>query len=941
VHLSGGLTGRIREVDAPEVVLGRDPAVAQVVFAPDDRAVSRRHASIRLEGDVHLLRDLESRTGTYLDGEPVAEAELRDGDEFELGRGGPRLRFELSAGGTVMVPIPNLKVVRPEPGPEREPPPRPLPGTKLRLTFLSGTRQGSFVEQAAAVIRIGRAPGSSVWTPEDRVVSDQHAKIVRLEDAFVLMDLDSTNGTFLNGHRIERASLRDGDVIGLGAGGPELRLQLLTPDLAERLSQATVVIPNFAELARRRVEAAFVREVALDRDELTLGRGPEADVRLDSPIVSRLHARARRQDNAWRLEDLGSSNGTYLGATRVEDASLADGDRFVVGPFIFELAGQVLRLLDTRNRARLDARDLVVRAGGRSILDSVSLSLPPGSFTAIIGPSGSGKSTLLKALAGARPADAGDVLLNGTSLYRSFEAMKATLGYVPQDDIVHHELSVAQSLDFTARLRLPSDTGAAERRKRVANVLATLELTERRDTPIHRLSGGQRKRVSIAAELLTEPNLIFLDEPTSGLDPGLEEQLMLLLRELAHKGKSVVLVTHTLDNIHLCDAVVLLADGRLAFYGRADEARSHFNIDHMVNLYARLKEREPAAWQHDFRISDGHARRIEDPLRTLPPQAKRPTGPALGGGGLRQLGMLALRYLTIVTRDARNALLLVAQAPLIAGLIGLSLLYGRSDIAYSKPKNTILFLLALVAVWFGCSNAAREIVKEKGVYLRERMVNLGLLPYVLSKLVVLTGLAAAQCVLFLLILDSWFGIPGEPLLLFGAMLLTSVVGILTGLALSAFVSSADRAMTLLPLALIPQVLFTFPAVQMDMKGPAGLVARVMPTWWSYDLLRRVALSPDEALDDEAMQTKLQAEEPVLMTRARFERMLRAGYPMFNHRGVIEVTWTASWPETLAQALPASIGAKRPALTDTLALCGFGAVLLLATVGLQKRKDRRD
>lgn len=941
VHLSGGLTGRIREVDADEVVLGRDPAVAQVVFGPDDRAVSRRHASIRLEQGVHVLRDLESSTGTFMDGESVAEAELRDGDEIELGRGGPRVRFELSAGGTVVVPIPNLKPAAAESAPEREAPPRPLPGTKLRLTFVSGTREGAFVEQAAAVIRIGRAKGSTVWTPDDRIVSDQHAKIVRLEDAFVLMDLDSTNGTFLNGHRIERAALRDGDTIGLGPGGPELRVQVLTPDLAERLSQATVTIPNFAELVRRRVEAALVREVPLDREQLALGRGAESDVRLDSPIVSRLHARLRRVAGRWQLQDLGSSNGTYLGAARIDEATLADGDRFVVGPFVFELAGPALRLLDTRNRARLDARDLVVRAGGRAILDAVSLSLPPGSFTAIIGPSGSGKSTLLKALAGARPADSGDVLLNGASLYRSFEALKGTLGYVPQDDIVHNELSVAQSLDYTARLRLPPDTTPAERKKRVADVLATLELSERRDTAIWRLSGGQRKRVSIAAELLTEPNLIFLDEPTSGLDPGLEEQLMLLLRELAHKGKSVVLVTHTLDNIPLCDAVALLVDGRLAFYGRSDEARAHFGIDHMVNLYARLKEREPASWQQEFRVSEAHAQRIEEPLRALPPPARRPASPAPRGGGPRQLAVLARRYLTIVTRDRRNALLLLAQAPLIAGLIGLSMLYGRSDIAYTKPKNTILFLLALVAVWFGCSNAAREIVKEKAVYLRERMVNLGVVSYVLSKLAVLTGLAAAQCVLFLAILDAWFGIPGSPPLLFAAVLLTSVVGILTGLALSALVSSADRAMTLLPLALIPQVLFTFPAVQLDMKGPAGMVARAMPTWWSFDLLRRVALAPDDALDDEALLRKLEAGEAVLMTRGRFERMLREGYMMFNYRERIEVTWTASWPEALARSLPVRLAARPPALVDALALCGFGVVLLASTVALQKRKDRRE
>src|SRR5262249_3645172 len=179
------------------------------------------------------------------------------------------------------------------------------------------------------------------------------------------------------------------------------------------------------------------------------------------------------------------------------------------------------------------------------------------------------------------------VLLNGADLYRSFAALKATLGLVPQDDIVHRELTVGESLAYTAKLRLPADTSAAERDRRVADVLATLELSDRRDVPIHRLSGGQRKRVSMAAALLTRPNLLFLDEPTSGLDPGLEEALMLLLRELSYKGKTVALVTHTLDNIHLCDSVVLLVDGRLAFCGSAKTARQYFGIEHMVGLYAR------------------------------------------------------------------------------------------------------------------------------------------------------------------------------------------------------------------------------------------------------------------------------------------------------------------------------------------------------------------
>jgi ABC transport system ATP-binding/permease protein len=937
VHVSGSLAGRVREMESREVVLGRDPALAQVVFGPEERAVSRRHAALRVENDTLLLRDLESRSGTFVAGHDIEEAELRDGDEFQLGVDGPRLRVEWSdAAGTLVVPAPD--------GPAGPPVvvDRALavaePGTRLRFTFLSGARDGSFVEAAGAVVRLGRAAGNTVYLPDDRIVSDQHAKVVRVERSFVLMDLESTNGTFLNGHRIERAALADGDVIGLGPGGPQLRLQVLAPDLAERSAQATIVIPGFAELARRTRSGSLVHEVPLPVEPLTLGRGPDAGLRLDSPIVSRAHARLATRQGALAVEDLGSANGTFHNGERVSAAALHAGDRLVIGPFVLEIGTTSLRVLDTRNRARLDANGLRVAVGARAILDDVSLHLPPGSFTALIGPSGAGKSTLLRALSGARPADAGHVTLNATDLYTSFEALKSSLGLVPQEDVVHRELTVAQSLAYTARLRLPPDTTQAERRKRIAEVLATLELTERAGTPIHRLSGGQRKRVSIAAELITEPALLFLDEPTSGLDPGLEEALMLLLRELSYKGKTVVLVTHTLDNIHLCDGIVLLVDGRLAFHGSAVEARGHFGIDHMVNLYARLKERSALEWQAAFRAGSLYAERVETPLAGAP--AAAPRREALpgrsGAGSLRQLAILTSRYFKTLTRDARNALFLVVQAPLIAALIGLSLLYGRSDIAFTKPKNTILFLLALTAVWFGCSNAARELVKERAIYLRERMANLRVLPYLLSKVLVLLGLAAIQCVLFLVILDCWFGVPGSPVLLFGGMLLASLVGILLGLALSAVVATPDRAMTLLPILLIPQVLFTIPSVQMDMKGPAGLIARAMPTWWSYDLLRRVALAPDQAQNDDAMEARLEGGGPALMRRARFESMLQDGYPMFNYRSVVELTWTASWPEELA----AQAGWTHPAAVDAIALGAFGTLLLAAAADALRRLDRR-
>jgi ABC transport system ATP-binding/permease protein len=944
IHLSGSLAGRVRELEALETVLGRDPAEAEVVFAASDETVGRRHASITEEDGVLVLRDLDSPSGTFLDGHDIEEAELRSGDVFELGRGGPRVRIEIGDTGTLVMP--RAAEAPPEPVEAVRPPaPRPGADSRIRMTFLSGTREGSSLELGGAVIRIGRAQGAAVWTPDDPMVSAQHAKVVRLEEAYVVIDLESTNGTLLNGRRTARAPLRDGDILQLGTGGPEVRVTVLAAERAPGRQAATVVIPHFAELAKRTGGGVLLREIALDTGTLTVGRALASGLVLDSPIVSRQHARFTVVEGGLAVQDLDSSNGTFVGGRRTDRAILVPGERAVVGPYELVAVGPAagegrwrLHLVDTRSRVRLDARALTAAAGGRTILGGVSLSLPAGSFTAIIGPSGAGKSTLLSALNGARPADSGEVLLNGADLYRSFARLKSVLGYVPQEDIVHRELTVAQSLEFTARLRLPPRTTAVERRKRVADVLATLELTDHAKTPIHRLSGGQRKRVSIAVELLTEPNVLFLDEPTSGLDPGLEESLMLLLRELSYKGKTVVLVTHTLDNIHLCDAIVLLVDGRLAYFGPAAEARAHFGIEHMPALYGRLKERAPEQWEASYAATDTHRRRIAEPLAALaaePPAADtRHARP--GAGQLRQVRVLTARYLATLLRDGRNLGLMVAQAPVVAGLIGLSLLYGPSEVGYSKPKNTILFLLALVAVWFGCSNAVRELVKERALYIRERMVNLRVVPYVLSKVLVLGAVAFVQCLLFYLILDRWFGIPGRGTLVVGAMMLAAVTGILLGLAVSALVGTPDRAMTLLPILLIPQVLFTSPAVQMDMKGPAALVARAMPSWWAYDLLRRVALEEYEAIDDATLERHLEAAEPTLMTRRRFEHMLQEGYLMFQYRGATEITWVASLPDRLAERLPPSWGYWRPAAVDALVLAAFAAVLLGLTVALQRR-----
>ena len=301
VHLSGSLAGRVRDFDEVAIVLGRDPQDAQVVFGPEDGTVSGLHASLSASDGVLLLRDLESSTGTFLDGTDIEEAELVDGDVFELGAGGPRIRVEMRDGATIVAAAP-AAVIPPPPAAAaatRGTPPRP--GSKLRLTFTAGTREGSSLELAGSVFRMGRDQECAVWTPSDDMVSAQHAKVVRLPTGYVLIDLESTNGTYLNGRRIQRANLAHGDIVGLGPGGPLIRIDVLSPDRAAVASAATVFIPRFEELAGRKTQGARIKEQVLETGVSMLGRDPAAEVHLDSPIVSRLHARLTRQGATVRI----------------------------------------------------------------------------------------------------------------------------------------------------------------------------------------------------------------------------------------------------------------------------------------------------------------------------------------------------------------------------------------------------------------------------------------------------------------------------------------------------------------------------------------------------------------------------------------------------------------------------------------------------------------
>ncbi len=478
---------------------------------------------------------------------------------------------------------------------------------------------------------------------------------------------------------------------------------------------------------------------------------------------------------------------------------------------------------------RLDALNLSRSVGEVAILKDVSFTVERGEFVGLLGPSGSGKSTLLKAILGVSPADTGRVLFDGKDLPLARQELARRVGYVPQDDIVHPTLTVGEVLHYAAALRLPADMPEVDVHLRVHRALKSVDLEGREDSIVRDLSGGQRKRVSVAVELLTDPAILFLDEPTSGLDPANEARAMALFRSLADSGRTVVVTTHVVENVDLFDRVALLSRGRLVFFGPPSALFGAFEVSRVLDVYERLKERSPAEWEGEFRAGDLYRAEVSDRARRMPTDAppSRPTAP-----GRVQLPTLIARYFLTLVRDRTNLVILLAQAPVIACLIVLACNAGTLI-----GDRNIIFFMSIAAVWFGCINACREIVKEKPIYDRERMVGLGVLSYAVSKLIVLAVVCAVQTVLLLTVVLAFERLPGNPLGYALLLFLTSGSSLTLGLLVSAVVDSSDRALSMLPIALIPQLIFVSTSGQATEAGRR--IETFMISKWGYEGVRHV------------------------------------------------------------------------------------------------------
>jgi ABC-type multidrug transport system ATPase subunit len=953
LFLGGPLTGQTFRITRALTTIGRESDNDVVIKG--DLKVSRHHARLRWDNGSWTIENLSQQARLTVNLESVRQASIPDGAIIALGDV-TSFRFVAQAASAGAddaertLPLRLQTTIPSEPLPTLPPalaalaqspssqptltdapavkaaalptsaevqsrPSQTLVATSLMLGIPSLEVSSNTAERRRTyaldkqVINIGRAVTNDVVI-EEQSVADFHLQIVREGQQVTLIHphpsrQHTTHGLLYQGRKIR---------------GDESYRKLLVQGDVFRISdeQGTLVTLTYQDGSGVQQEPVPpMRPIKLEEAELTIGRRPDNTVVLPHPQVSAHHARLVREGGTYRIHDLHSTNHVYVNAQLVTSHLLKMGDEIRIGPYRLVYESSQLTQYDESNNIRIDAHNLrKVAANQNTLLNTISLSIPPRAFVALVGGSGAGKTTLLDALSGLRPAQQGKVLYNGQDYYRNLAAFNTQIGYVPQEDIVHRDLTVERALYYAAKMRLPGDFAEAQIWQRITEVLEDVELTERRSLLIKKLSGGQRKRVSIALELLANPSLFFLDEPTSGLDPGLDRKMMVLLRKLADKGHTIVLVTHATNNINVCDYVCFLAQGgRLAYFGSPDGAKEFFGKTDFAEIYTALERTDeapnvPEEAEARFKVSQAYQDYVAQPLKAGESSATASTPlkeitRVKRGGFWKQFALLSLRRLELLKNDVPTLLILLLQAPLVAVLLmvlirfglGPGILDGNSiiqcqpqirtstgavlvvpdvsppgnvvtcdrvlaflqanpqGIAYAQARGgaeqalqdfevaghngdaqRIVFMLALIPVLFGIIGGSREIVKEVAIYRRERAVNLGIVPYMLSKVAVFGLLTLAQMasvvVIVALIEPTHQGVFLPVLLeIYTTLALAGLGGLLLGFVVSAWSPNEDAANSLLTVALVPQVIFSGVVVPLK-DGITQSVAMIFPLRWA-------------------------------------------------------------------------------------------------------------
>ncbi|MET9354845.1 FHA domain-containing protein [Streptomyces sp. NPDC006617] len=780
--------------------LGRDPQ-GELVF--DDARVSWRHATISFNGRGWVVEDHGSTNGTFVHGQRVQQMELGAGSVLNLGNAtdGPRV---------------SLTGAQAPAGAQQAQPQQQQP-------YAAQGANAGWAQQAPPA----QEPFQQQAPPQQ---APQHGQQ----------------------HQAQQAGWQQ---------------QQPPQQVAPQPQQAA---PHFPQ-QQGPGGAAGAPPVHGDRSPTTfhqfslgrvmrIGRALENDLVVSDLQVSRNHAEFHSTpDGRMEIRDLGSHNGTYVNGQPIAKGGsqlLGPTDIVGVGHSTFQIVGDRLEEFVDTGEVSFSARHLTVTVdGGKQILKDVSFGVPEKSLIAVIGPSGSGKSTLLKALTGYRPADQGEVLYDNRNLYKQFAELRQRIGLVPQDDILHKELTVKKALKYAAKLRFPADTTGAERDARIDEVLRELKLDIHKDKKVTSLSGGQRKRVSVALELLTKPSLIFLDEPTSGLDPGMDRDVMQLLRGLADDGRTVLVVTHSVAELATCDKLLVMAPGgSVAYFGPPEEALNFFGYDTWADVFSAFENYRDYDWAGRWKGSQHYQMYAADldavapqSVQVPPMQAMRPPKPQ---GWMSQFVTLVRRYTSVIASD-KGFLALMVILPAVLGAV--SLLIDADKGLLPNPANpqtgriipngtatTVLLILAVGACFAGAANSVRELIKERVIYERERATGLSRSAYLMSKVFVLGLITVFQGLLVGVIGFATREIPEEGLVLGGMTLVELSLPIMAlgfasmmfGLVISSLVKTAEKTMPLLVMFAIIQVVFT--GCLFALNGAVGVnqFSYLMPSRWA-------------------------------------------------------------------------------------------------------------
>jgi len=688
---------------------------------------------------------------------------------------------------------------------------------------------------------VGRSPNADFKLPHPSVAAN-HCEILWKDERLFLTNLEGAESTLVNGAPLSndaRIEIGDGDELQIGV--LKLNIHWHRPALAPTQS-ASAAHSGPAETS----EPAPVSDDEPDiskpgtetelRDELSIGRANSADLCLEGTRISRLQATIKRTDNGFVLVDCGRA-GSLANGLPFDRHSLVIGDCLQFGTHFFRFTGYSLIHVRNASGCSIEGKGIAVeKRDGSRILQDVDFLAKSGQFVGMLGPSGAGKTTLLRALCDFQALAEGTVLLNGNPR-EDIPELSGLLGYVPQTDIVHLELTARQALEFSAQLRLPARTPRAEIDRLVVSLAERLKIAGHLDTPAGNMSGGQLKRVNVGVELLNRPALLFLDEPTSGLDPASELELMKLLQELTYTGCTVVCTTHLMENVYLMDSIEVImahrnkkngktSPGRSIFRGRSKLAKEFFEIQTLTQLYNRLDDRTPDQWHTAFEQFSG-AR--EDSTVGL---SKKPIGaeplPIVRKSRRKWAPPILLRRQWAILRsDWKNLLLLTFQPLIVAFLISLVAVEDY-------PTGPKLFLAYIAILWFGCSNAAQELVKEREIFQREQFVGLGAHSYLLSKLLGMALITCFQSILiFGLLKLLGGGLTGSVLWQSAGLFATAICATAIGLAISAWSKTRTQAVTLVPLFLIPQILFSgflFPLDDWNHSQIPRVLSRCMPSF---------------------------------------------------------------------------------------------------------------